>query len=1151
MRNLVPLFLIILTSLFTNFLFSQITVTSTQTPNNLVQNVLLGNGVTATNISYNGSLPNASVSQSNVTQFAAGATSFPISAGVLLTTGVGSAAVGPNSSSSFTLGGTPNVSSDPDLVAISSASVTNGGILEFDFVPAGDTIRFRYLFGSDEYPEFSPSTFNDAFGFFLSGPGIAGPFSNGAINIAVIPGTTTAVTINNVGPTSNVAYYVNNNTSGAYGNAIQYDGTTVVLTAVAQVQCGQTYHIKLAIANVGDQSYDSGVFIEADSFSSESVDVTVATVSGDSTVVEGCTDASFIFTRPTSQSGDTLVVNYALTGSAIEGTDYNNLPSPITFLPGDDTITITLTPFQDGIIDGPDTVIISVQTITQCGDTIITTGTLYILDSLIVTVNETDVSVPCSSDSVAVSATGMGGQAPYTYSWSYLGQTTSTAYVPSTMAPGSIDYYVTATDGCGFIGRDTVTVTLLPPPILDISETDVTVGCFTDSVPVSATASGGFSPYSYAWNFASQVGSNAFVPSPDSIGVLDYLVTATDICGYTFTDTVTITFAGNTIISIAETDATLACPSDSVAVSALASGGFSPYTYSWDFASQTGTNAFVPSPLSAGSLNYVVIATDICGFAGTDTVTVTLSPPPIISINETDITISCPSSNVTVSAVASGGFSPYSYSWNFAGLSGSSINVPSTTTAGSINYIVTATDVCGYTGSDTVTVTLLPPPTITITETDITLACPSSSVTVSAVANGGFGPYSYSWNFGGLTGTSITVPSNPTPGGSVNYIVTATDNCGYTAIDTVTIIVSPPPTISVNENDPNVACPNDSVVGTAIASGGNSPYAYSWNFAGQTGTSVFLPTTLSNGVVNYIVTVTDFCGYTQSDTVTVTLNQTLIIDSLSTTPTSSCAVDGSVSAFVSGITGTPIYSWVGTNQSGTFTSSTTTLGSIPPGTYYFTVTDAVCNASDSIAVTLLPTPNAQFSANDLSGCAPFNVIFTNTSQNASNFNWIFDNGNTLNTTSTLNQSQVFIQDATVMLIATLGICSDTATLDISVITCGCTDPQGLNYNPLAVSDDGSCQYPEPIVEIPNVYTPNGDGTNDGFSLNAKFVVDIEMTIVNRWGNVVFKAQGPNPVWLGNANGDPVSDGVYFVIYTVTGVIGQKVTGQGYVQIFRN
>ena len=170
------------------------------------------------------------------------------------------------------------------------------------------------MFGSDEYPEYSPSTFNDAFGFFLWGPGISGPYPlagypNGQ-NLAIIPGTTIPVTINNLGPGAGQypAFYTNNLGGVAYGNALQYDGTTTLLSANATVQCGATYHIKLAISNVGDQAFDSGVFLQANSFSSEVVQVAVATVSGDTAVYEGCSVADIIFSR--SDSTDTLTVVY-------------------------------------------------------------------------------------------------------------------------------------------------------------------------------------------------------------------------------------------------------------------------------------------------------------------------------------------------------------------------------------------------------------------------------------------------------------------------------------------------------------------------------------------------------------------------------------------------------------------------------------------------------------------------------------------------------------------------------------------------------------------------------------------------------------------------------------------------------------------------
>src|SRR5690606_19343367 len=121
-------------------------------------------------------------------------------------------------------------------------------ILEFDFIPTGDSVKFRYSFGSEEYPEYVNAGVNDAFAFFLSGPDPAGgSYTNK--NVALIPGTSTPVSIDNVNAGANATYYRSNTT-----NTIncQFDGFTKVLYALEKVVCGQTYHIKIAIADGGD-----------------------------------------------------------------------------------------------------------------------------------------------------------------------------------------------------------------------------------------------------------------------------------------------------------------------------------------------------------------------------------------------------------------------------------------------------------------------------------------------------------------------------------------------------------------------------------------------------------------------------------------------------------------------------------------------------------------------------------------------------------------------------------------------------------------------------------------------------------------------------------------------------------------------------------
>lgn len=471
MKQLLAFIALLTTAQFST---AQITVDNTQTPADLVQNVLLGFGVTASNITVNGSPVTAQQPQGNCTFFDENGTGFPITNGVLLTSGNGAAAIGPNNQTGLSNNTPPTsqVGSDPHLNAIANGPVQNGIVLEFDFIPSGDTLSFNYMFGSEEYPEFAPpqsSTFNDAFGFFLWGPGISGPYvlggyPNGGQNIAVVPGTTTPVTINNVNAITNTAYYQDNANGAAHGNAIQYDGTTTLLSANASVQCGQTYHIKLAICNVTDTGWDSGVFLQANSFASEAIEVAVATVSGDTTVIEGCSTAELQFIRPQSQIGDTLIINYSITGTATNGVDFPLLPNPVTFLPGDDTLTLTIDPIQDGIPDNWEYVTITATTITPCGDTIISSGTLWIIDSVDIVVSAPDPTVYCINDSVQVTAQVLsGGAPPYTYSWNDPNnQTSTTAYLPTVQnaTQGSLDYIITATDACGYTGTDTVTLTL-------------------------------------------------------------------------------------------------------------------------------------------------------------------------------------------------------------------------------------------------------------------------------------------------------------------------------------------------------------------------------------------------------------------------------------------------------------------------------------------------------------------------------------------------------------------------------------------------------------------------------------------------------------------------------------------------------------------
>jgi len=224
------------------------------TPDTIVT-ALLGSGITYSNLDYVGTDCSAGT-------FSGGTGIIGIDEGIILSSGAIQNVVGPNLNDGITanlgLGG------DTDLNALIPGYTTyDAVILEFDFVPTSDVLTFDYVFTSDEYNEFVNTAFNDVFAFFLNGDTVSD-------NIALIPGTTTPVAINNVnggGPAygtnpSNSAYYINNDLQdgGPYLDT-EMDGLTTVFTATASVTKGETNHIKLAIADAGDHILDSNVFI--------------------------------------------------------------------------------------------------------------------------------------------------------------------------------------------------------------------------------------------------------------------------------------------------------------------------------------------------------------------------------------------------------------------------------------------------------------------------------------------------------------------------------------------------------------------------------------------------------------------------------------------------------------------------------------------------------------------------------------------------------------------------------------------------------------------------------------------------------------------------------------------------------------------------
>ncbi len=506
-------------------------VTSPQTPVNLVQNVLLGGGVQVSNINYVGL-------SGQIGFFNGSNTNLGLESGIIITTGTISGningPIGPNNSANAGVnlgtGGPPAPVFNWLNAQVNGSSFHDAAVLSFDFIPQGNEVSFRYVFGSEEYHEFVNTQYNDAFGFFIQGPGIPGGFQN----MARIPGTNDPVSINTVnngytfgctpgtGPT-NPAFFVDN----CNGTSVQYDGFTKVLTARATVVPCSTYRFFIVITDVGDGLYDSGVFLEAKSFSTNAngVFATInSVVPGSSDLFEGCGTATITFTR-SGNTSESQVLNFSIGGTATNGVDYNQLPTSVTFAPGQTQVSLTLTPVTDGITEGDETVIITLIDETPCPSQNPPSVTIIIREyEPVNVVAPPDVYNGCNNQSTVLNATVTGG-ANNLIVWNNGGGVGN----PVTVTPqATTTYTVSVTDQCsGEVISDQVTV-FVPvfDPLTLVTSKDTAI-CGGEVVTLFANASGGLGTLNLIWSTGATTPEIQVSPQVTT----HYTVTVTDSCG--------------------------------------------------------------------------------------------------------------------------------------------------------------------------------------------------------------------------------------------------------------------------------------------------------------------------------------------------------------------------------------------------------------------------------------------------------------------------------------------------------------------------------------------------------------------------------------------------------------------------------------------
>lgn len=570
--------------------------TSSGSPSSLVQNVLIGPGVTVSNINFSGS-------GGAIGQFNGASSNIGLANGIVMTTGTiannGDGPQGPNNQNNSGYANGYGGYGLLNNLLTNGIQTYNATVLEFDFVPLSDTVQFRYVFGSEEYLEYAETDFNDVFGFFISGPGISG-----MQNIARLPNGS-PVAINNVhGAGVNVdsqsfgaefgSLYVDN----IGGATVQYDGFTKPLTAISKVQCGEKYHIIIAIADANDEIYDSGIFLEANSFKSPSlvtIDYNVSKLyfGQKNIMAEGCTNATVTLTRQAYDISMPMVISLNATGTASEGVDYSNIPSSVTIPANQTQVTIPITAFLDAIAEGQETIDLNFGIPDPCSGSNQTTIHLIIQDVEPLTLVVSDAEVMCEGESATLNSIVAGGTGTYTYLWN-TGETTSSITKAPTI---TTNYILTVHEECQNMTASDTGEILVPDfdPITLNTSPDTANPCPFIPYTFFVEAHGGAGDYTYQWydEFGISYGtaSTQYVKPGKST---TFYIEVTDRCGETKLDSVTVTVTSPPLVPNVYGDTTI-CFGDSALLTATATGGWGDHFFYWPLTGDTASSVWFNS----------------------------------------------------------------------------------------------------------------------------------------------------------------------------------------------------------------------------------------------------------------------------------------------------------------------------------------------------------------------------------------------------------------------------------------------------------------------------------------------------------------------------------------------------------------------------
>ncbi len=700
------------------------------------------------------------------------------------------------------------------------------------------------------------------------------------------------------------------------------------------------------------------------------------------------------------------------------------------------------------------------------------------------------VNVVCHGDATGSATLNvMGGTPPYSYQWS----TGDTASSIGGLAAGIVTVRVEDSNGCSMI----IDTALTEPPAFAFAPTVSHPNCYGDnSGYLVLNTSGSVGPYTYTWSSGQTTDSVANLTSGNYSVIIEDANSCADTISFTLTDPDSITahatvsdFNGYNISCFGANTGT---------IQLNPTGGDGTFTYLWN---NSATTANINSLITGV---YDVTITD--GRGCTRDTSLFLTEPLAVNAN-----VSLTSFNGTgvscngyadgmARAVVSGGVAPYTYLWSNGDVLDSAMGL----TAGAYTLMVTDSNGCNASVPFTMTqpTPVLANPSLSSFNGYNVSCFGDSSGCITINPTGGFAPYTFEWDVND-TITSQTL-CNLSAG---SYLVRVVDANGC-RVDTVITLNTPTPVITStqisNYNGFQIQC-NGMSNGTVnlTVSGGVTPYTYAWS-TGATSQNI---SGLNAG--SYSVIVTDGNGC--SDTSAITMNEPQpVVASISMTPVSCRTDNGTATLAPTSGTAPFSYLWNSVGQ------TSATAVNLPAGWHTGTVTDnSGCSVTDSIYVDSIPMMSLNFS-NIVSNDCPGNEVGgaqIDISGGLPPFSYQWPNGVSGNVNTSLPGGNV-----TVTVTDASGCSVDVATV---------------------IPEIGGCQ-----IELPNGFSPNGDGYNDGYVIkNIEGYPDNYFQVYNRWGNIVFRRENyANPDWIGqNMNGEELPEGTYFVIVELRGLNVKKNT----------